>query len=185
MKNSIATMKNLLAAISIILLSNIVLAEDQDGEKADEEVDQFRTWTEEATKRTIEAKILERDDKKNTVTLQLKSMKNVVLDTSKLTEKDQEFVKDWKKYVEPKNQLTVRIVKSGISRGKRVEVDVQAGKFDVVVSGHSLSSTIKAGERKLFQVEVPDKYTFTLNDTDGNLVDQESALRKTGLTKPR
>lgn len=152
---------------------------------AKSESEELRTWTEESTKRKIEARMVKKDDNKGTVTLMLKSTKRVNLDTSKLIEKDQEYIKGWSKSISPRDQLTVRIVKSGRSRGKRVEVEVQAGKLDVTLSGHNLSHTVKAGERKLFQVEVPDKYTFTLNDTDGNLIDQETALKKTGRTKSR
>lgn len=120
-----------------------------------------------------------------TVTLLLKSLKSVKLDVSKLIEEDRKYVKEWSQHIDPQDQLTVRVVKSGRSSGKRVEVDVKAGESDVVVSGHSLHATVKAGERKLFQVDVPDKYTFTLNDADGNLIDQETALKKTGKTGSR
>jgi len=192
LKNPITTMKNLIAAIAIILIPNVILAEEKEGEQPVEEVDQFRTWTEEATKRTIEAKILRRDDKDNTVTILLKSMKTVTLDISKLIEEDQEYAKGWSKAIAPRDQLTVRVVASGQSRGgKRVEVDVKASKSDVVVSGgcdagcHSLKKTVKAGERGLFQIEVHDKYTFTVNDQNGKFIDQETALKKTGVTKSR
>lgn len=147
--------------------------------------DKYRTWTEEATKRTIEAKIVDKDDEAGTVSVFLKNMKRVKLDVAKLTEEDQRYVESWSKSILPENQLTVRIVASGRSRGKRVEVDVVAGKSDVTVSGHRLNATVKAGERELFQVEVPNKYTFTLHDADGNLVDQETALKKTGKTESR
>lgn len=166
-------MKMLLAAIVIILVSQSVKA------------DEFRTWTEEATKRKIEAKIIEKDEKTGTITLALKSLKHVKLDVSKLIEEDQKYIREWSKLIVPEDQLTVRVVKSGISRGKRVEVDVKAGKLDVLVSGHTLVAKVKAGERKIFQIEVPDNYTFKLTDASGNLIDQESALKKTGKTESR
>ena len=177
--NQACCMKALLTAIVMALVSQTVNA------------DEFRTWTEEATKRKIEAKILEKDDKAGTVSLLLKNLKSVKFDVSKLTEEDQKYVKDWSKLITPEDQLTVRVVASGISRGKRVEVDVKASKSDVVVSGgcdagcHRLKKNVKVGERGLFQIEVHDKYTFTLNGADGNLIDQETALKKTGKTESR
>ena len=173
-------MKTLLTAIVIALVSQTANA------------DEFRTWTEEATKRKIEAKIVEKDEKAGTVSLVLKSLNSVKLDVSKLSEDDQKYVKGWSKSIRPEDQLTVRVVASGQSRGgKRVEVDVKASKTDVVVSGgcdagcHRLRKAVKAGERGLFQIEVHDKYTFTLNGADGNFIDQETALKKTGKTESR
>jgi hypothetical protein len=166
-------MKKLLNILAIILVYQTANA------------DEFRTWTEESTKRKIEAKIEEKDDKAGTVLLLLKSMKSVKIDVSKLVEEDRKYVKEWEKPISPQDQLTVRIVKSGISRGKRVEVDVKAGKVDVVVSGPGLRENVEAGKRELFQLDVPDRYTFTLTDSNGAQIDQETALKKTGRTDSR
>lgn len=166
--------KALLTAIAIILGCNFTKAEE------------FRTWTEEASQRKIEAKILNKDELVGTVTLLLRNSKSVKLAVSRLVEEDQQYIKKWQIDVAPQDQLTVRVVKSGRTRGKRVEVDVQAGKTDVVVSGgcdagcHKLEESVKAGDRGVFQIEVHDKYTFTLDDVDGNLIDKETTLKKTG-----
>lgn len=158
--------------------------------------EEFRTWTEEATKRKVEAKILEKDDKLGNVTVMLKNLKSLKLEVSKLVKEDQKYIKEWQMAVNPQDQLTIRVVKSGSSRGKRVEVDVTASKSDVVVSGgcnggggcsaHSpLKKTVKAGQRGSFQIEVCDKYTFTAKDAEGNLIDQETDLKKTGITRAK
>lgn len=110
---------------------------------------------------------------------------------SKLIEQDRKYVKGWVEEIPPVDKLTVRVVGAGRARGKRVEVDVKAGKTNVVVSGgcdgggHRLQKSVKAGKRGLFQIEVHDKYTFTLADAHGNQIDQETALKKTGKTDAR
>lgn len=54
---------------------------------------------------------------------------------SKLIEQDRKYVKGWVEEIPPVDKLTVRVVGAGRARGKRVEVDVKAGKTNVVVSG--------------------------------------------------
>ena len=156
-------------------------------------------WTEASTKRQIVAELKEKDDEKGTVTLRLKPPKVgkpgkiVTLPVSRLVKEDQEYVKNWIEQIPDIDKLTVRVVGSGRNKGKRVEVDVKAGRTDVVVSGgcdvschhQRLHKSVKAGERGLFQLEVHDKYTFTLTDKSGGELDKETALRKTGKTDSR
>lgn len=172
-------MKLILLAFAFLFTSFAVKAED------------FRTWTLEATKKTIEAKIIEKDDAASTVTVMMKNLNTVKLDVSKLIEDDQKFVKDWVKPIDPRNQLTVRVVQSGKygAYTKKLEVDVVAYKDDVKVSGgccagcNNIRKTVASGTSETFTVITHDNYSFTLTDLNGLQIDQESATKKTGVTK--
>lgn len=173
-------MKWLLALVLLVISSLTVNAE-------------FRTWTQASTKKTIQAKLVEKDETGDTVTLMLTNLKTVNLAVSNLIDEDQKFIKEWTKPIDPKNQLTVRLIQSGKydSYTKKLEVDVVAGNLDVTVSGgchggcNSLNNTVAAGKTETFTITTHDAYSFTLTDSLGNLLDHETPTKKTGITKLR
>lgn len=170
----------------------------------------FREWTEADTGRKIQAKILEKTG--NTVKILLKNLKQHEIPISKLSFDDQNFVKDWVKHVAPHDQLTVRVIKAtrdgsysyagryhvyssngslyttssyrkSYTVDKILEVYVNAGDKDVTAKVGRVSEYVERGKTLRFYIEVDDDYDVLLVDDDGNPVDRETNLKKTGVGK--
>jgi len=186
--------------ISILGIS-ILSAEEAENKDASSELKKeidpaiynYRIWTDKATNRTIKAKIIGTDKENGMVSMQLMNQKKIDLKIERLTTQNQEIILGWvapvKKVqpIKPRDQLTITISRSGKSIGKHVDIQVIADSSNAILTGRDrygrfVKETVKAGNTKTFAYPVADRYEFTLSDEDGNILDKESATRKTGLT---
>lgn len=113
----------------------------------------------------------------------LKSGKSVWLESSRLSEEDKTYIKNW---IKPVNHLTCRIV--GFSKGsKRIKVSAVSGArplkvvaFKLVGGKKPLTKNLKAGEELEFEYEATNEWVVKAWSGE-DLVDEESWKKKSGL----
>ncbi|MCF7674906.1 MAG: hypothetical protein K9N23_04125 [Akkermansiaceae bacterium] len=157
--------------------------------------EEFRLWHENGTERTIVARLVGKDDTAETASLMLKNTKTIKMDIAKLSEEDQEYINKWMKPIAPKDQLTVRVVKSGNLPGgytKELAIDIVAGADDVQLeascecsAGEKIQETISAGETRTFPLSCHNRYIVRLYAEDLTLLDEETSTKKTGVSKAK
>lgn len=153
----------------------------------------FRTWTDVSSGRTLSAKIIKKKIKGDAAYVEIKGGKRVWLQAKELSKEDQKFINDW---VKPVDHLSVRVV--GTGKGyKIVEITANAGVRPMkVVTWKPIGRKKKAhvmklgtGETKVYRVKVVRNYDCkAYGGVRGrkrwnypNLVDHESHDRKTGF----
>jgi len=142
----------------------------------------FRTWTQDRTKRTIVAKITDKKMDDSAARLRTRAGRYVWLQSSDLIPADQDYIKKW---VKPIDRLTVRVV--GSSRGrKKLEVVAQAGPKTMKVQGkrprpqRPIEYEVAAGKSFKFEFWAPREYWVRAYES-GKLVEEETDKTKTGL----
>jgi len=151
---------------------------------------QFRTFTDEETSRTLRAVLVGKIPKGDKITLRLESGRVVTVDTERLIEADRVYVERW---VTPHDQLTCRVDGKPMKGYKSVSIQANAGPANAVITitpGYYDRTTyvitpftkdLKAGETFQQSFTLPNKYTVTLSNESGAVIDQESNSKKTGM----
>lgn len=170
------SVKTILVAALALVQCSILLADDE--KKPD-----VRVWTDEETQRTIEGHITDKHREGTSVEIRKKEGGYVWVPIERLIKKDQDYARKW---VKPQNAISVKnkVIKKG---GQRViKVRARAGLKDMVVkvilspNGKVVTKKVKSGKTLDFQVEVYKGYTVS-GYHGKELIDRESALKKTGL----
>jgi len=144
--------------------------------------DDFRTWTQNETKRTIVAKINDKKLDDSAVQVRLKTGRYVWLQTVDLVADDQTYIKKW---VKPIDRLTVRVTGSGKGM-KKIEVVAQAGPKTMKVRGKRprpkppIEYEVEAGKTFKFEFWAPREYWVRAYEA-GKLIEEETDKSKTGL----
>lgn len=155
---------------------------------------EYRLWFDAKTNKSITAETLDKRLDNSEVKVRIKGGRIVWIKTARLCAEDIEFVKSW---VKPVDHLTARVV--GFRRGgiKKLKITAQAGGKDMKVviyktahDGLTKTELLSPGEVREIVIEVRSDYEVKAweGETDvdgdvvwGDLVDEESHRRKTGL----
>ena len=144
--------------------------------------EEFRTWTQDGTKRTIVAKISDKKLDDSAARVRTKTGQYVWLQTRDLIAADQDYIKKW---VKPVDRLTVRVTGSGKGL-KKIEVVAQAGPKTMRVKGKRPSPKppvdyeVAAGQSFKFEFWAPREYWVRAYE-NGKLMEEETDKTKTGL----
>lgn len=146
---------------------------------------EFRTWTQQATGRTITAKITEKTKDHAKAKVVTRSGKVHWLKSSDLSQDDQEYVLNWEP---PVDHLTCRVVKSG-DGAKVIRATVTATKEAVRLQIGPCPRTknyhflyVPKDQQMTVDFICVSKYDATVSGMDSKaILDQEKWNRKTGL----
>ncbi len=151
---------------------------------------EVRTFTDEETERTLQAEMVGKSPDGQSVSLKLSSGRVVIVKLERLTKEDQTYVERW---VKAMDQVTCRVEGKPYDGYKRISVAAISGTGDTVLdiqpgvlSTESMAlvpytRNLKAGEKIRDSVTVPNRYTVTLRDEHGHILDEEKYNRKTGM----
>ena len=152
----------------------------------------IRIWTEQETKRKLEARITDKNLSGRRIKVISKSGETHWLELGNLIQKDQEYARNW---VKPINHLTVSVVGSrratakekrkGIKGWKKLKIVVVAGAAPIKIQASRLKKNpiekkLKAGETITFEHWTGRKY-WVRAWHGKKLVDEETDRKKTGL----
>ena len=144
---------------------------------------EFRTWTQQETGRTIEAKITEKSADHKKAKVVTRKGKVFWLKAPDLSKADQNYIIDW---FPPVDHLTCRVVKTK-NGTKTVRATVTATKDPVTLrigphptTGEYHRLHVPKGKTITMDFLCESKYDATVTSKAG-VLDQESALKKTGL----
>lgn len=168
-------MRNVLLTIMILAAGLTARAEN------------FRKWTEAESKRQIEAKIVGKRLDGSQANLRMRDGKSVWIETERLIEGDQEYIRNW---VKPVDHITARV--KGFGKGwKTIEVTAVAGSGPLTVKAYwTAQGEQPKGYPKVFKLGKGEESTFTYKASDEytvkawsgkELVDEERWDSKTGL----
>lgn len=150
----------------------------------------MRTFTDEESKRTLEAELVGKTPDGSSVNLKLDNQRVVQVKIERLVQADQDYIKNW---VRPADQVTCRVEGKPFDGYKRISIQAISGtgntKLEVMPGVWSstemtlvpYTKEIKAGETWRDVVVVPNRYTVSLYDENGHSLDVEKYNRKTGL----
>jgi hypothetical protein len=145
---------------------------------------QYRTWTQEATGRTIRAKITDKADDHSKAKVVTINGKVFWLKSSDLSQADQEFILEWAPKID---HLSARVVKSG-KGAKEIRVTAQAQARELVLTvihdNGDPDSVVYIGKDETIDktFTVGSRYEVELHDDEtGALIDAEKWNKKTGL----
>ena len=150
--------------------------------------DDFRTWTQQATGKTISAKIIDKKPDDSAAHLNLKNGKCVWVKTESLGWEDKEFIEAWKKMPLGFHFLTVTLSGTKVQKGGYKMINVVARSHDeplickvyASVSDESPEEfEVASGSTSKLTFEVRHNYRVTLEDEDGELIDEETSRKKT------
>jgi hypothetical protein len=145
--------------------------------------DQFRTWTQLGTSKTIDAKIIDKDEKR--VRLATKDSKTPWVNLLSLIADDRDYVEAWKK--KPLGWQALKVGMTGNpSGGKTITVEANAWSQAVTVrvyqslKNKSVKFTQDIQPYSCFKWTglVGDDYRVCLVDTDGILITDQTSRRK-------
>jgi hypothetical protein len=140
-----------------------------------------RTWTDEATKRTLKGAITGKHRDGSKIEILKEEGGHVWLTIEKLIAADQKVANRW---VEPDDAISLvnKVSRSGGERVVKVHADAGTHELLVVVKTPSktIKKKVKAGKTLDFEVTVYKGYSVS-GYHGGYLVDRETALKKTGL----
>lgn len=176
--------RKLLWIVLIVTLSQALQAEEDD----------YRIWTEAKTNRAILGKIKDKKIDNSAFKILTKQGKTVWIKTARLIKKDQAYITNW---IAPVDHLQIRVVGSRKGR-KIILIKARAGAKPLKVLAYESRALTKhtkrilnVGEEIEFKVDVArdyvvkafagDQITKEGDVTHPQLVDQETAGRKTGL----
>lgn len=175
-------MKSCIPAVLLLFASLLIPAHGEDEKKEDKE---NRVWTDSKTERTLEGKIVDKHRDGTRIEIRKKEGGHVWLKIDRLIEKDQKYARMW---VKPQNAISIsnkKLMKGGL---RVIKVRAQAGlkpmsvKVITKYTPSLVTKKLKAGELADFTVTVGKGYSVS-GYHGKTLVDQETALRKTGLTE--
>lgn len=145
--------------------------------------EEYRTWTQESSKKTIEAKLLDKDDSRARIVA--KDGKSYWLVVSTLSLVDQAYVKDWQRKPMGFKPLVVREI--GKPEKGKATLSVAAQSWDKAATlevFNSKTSSIPIHTEKLepysktdWSGDVLNDYRVVLKDTDGNAIGEASAMK--------
>lgn len=142
-----------------------------------------RKWKEAGTERTIEGAIQDKKSDGSGALIRLTDGRNVWVETSKFSEPDQTYIKNW---VPDQDVISTRWISTG--GNKIVEIKCRAGVSKVTIKSQNpnhywLVKVVEAGQTAVFQVPLGNSektYNF-FAERDGVVVDRETNLKKTGI----
>lgn len=166
----------------LLLTALLISAYGGDEKKEDKE---NRVWTDSKTERTLEGKIVDKHRDGTRIEIRKKEGGHVWLKIDRLIEKDQKYARMW---VKPQNAISIsnkKLMKGGL---RIIKVRAQAGLKPMTVKVITkytptlVKKDLKAGQLLDFTVTVGKGYSVS-GYHGKTLVDQETALKKTGLTE--
>lgn len=176
-----STFKRLFLSVFCIFFIPLV-ADEKD---PDEEATNSRVWTDSKTGRTLEGVITDKHREGKKIEIRKDGGGYVWLTIAQLIEKDQDYAKMW---VKAQDSITI-VNKSTKTGGSRViKVYALAGikpmtvKIITKTNPPIVTKSLKAGEKLDFEITVHKGYSVS-GYHGTKLVDQETALKKTGLQK--
>jgi len=148
--------------------------------------DSFREWTQLGSGKTITAKIIDKKDDNSAVLLTMKNGKSPWVKTVDLVQEDRDFIVEWKKMPIGFHFLTVTM--SGKRQGGNKMITVVARSHDKPVvckvysgatGGHKDKFTVPTGSTSNLDFSVGRDYRVTLEDEEGEIIDEETSKKKT------
>jgi len=148
--------------------------------------DEYRMWTQAATGRKIEAKLLDKSPDDVKVQLCTRDGKAYWMPISSLVEDDLKIIQAWKKKPLAFHPLQVRIVGKPGDGKKTIETVVKCwekGATLTVYFSDRASKIVKTLDVEPYGTDswtgdVSNNYKVTLIDTDGVVVSEQTALKK-------
>jgi hypothetical protein len=150
--------------------------------------DDFRIWTQQATGKTISAKIIDKKSDNSAARLNMKNGKCVWLKTEGLVWQDRDFVAAWKKMPLGFHFLTVTLSGTKVQKGGYKMINVVARSHDEplickvyssVSDGRPEEFEVASGSTSNLTFKVRHNYLVTLEDEGGELIDEETSRKKT------
>lgn len=145
--------------------------------------EEYRTWTQESSKKTIEAKLLDKDDSRARIVA--KDGKSYWLVVSTLSLADQTYVTNWQRKPMGFKPLVVREI--GKPEKGKATISVAAQSWDkscTVEVFNSKTSSLPIFTEKLeayskteWSGDVLNDYRVVLKDSDGNVIGEGVAMK--------
>lgn len=159
-----------------------LVAEEKEAEETSTDL---RVWTDSKTSRTLKGVITDKHSSGKKIEIRKDGGGYVWLTIEQLIEKDQDYAKMWVKAQDSISLVNKRVKKGG---ERVIKVYALAGtkamKVEIItktIKG-TVFKTMKAGEKLDFEITVRKGYSVS-GYHGTQLVDQETALKKTGLQK--